>query len=314
MKTIKPGEISQPEFHKLLLSGVAPRPIALVSTIDKKNGVVNLSPFSFFNAFSSNPPIVAVGPAHRATDGTSKDTYTNLLETGECTINAVTYSMVEQSNLSSCNYPSDVDEFIKSGFTKRPSTDVKPPGVAESPFIMECRLLQMIDLAPDVAGSGNMALCKVVRLHVTHSVFDGNVIDPHKIDLVGRMGLSWYARASGNAVFELPQPRWNGIGFDALPESIRSSTILTGNDLAKLASVKQFSKRDIDFPPPDECGEAEDFPIEFNTGNAFGALHALLKAPNNNQILFRENLHKIAQLFLKQGNIEAAWQVLMIPS
>jgi flavin reductase (DIM6/NTAB) family NADH-FMN oxidoreductase RutF len=313
MKTFKPGEVSPQEFHKILLSGVAPRPIALISTIDA-NGAVNLSPYSFFNAFSSNPPVVAVGPAHRGTDGTTKDTYTNLLDTGECVINAVTYSMVEQSNLSSCNFPHEVDEFVKSGFTKRASTFVKPPAVAESPFCMECKLIQMIDLGPDVKGSGNIALCSVELVHVTHSVFTGNVIDSHKMDLVGRMGLAWYARASGEAVFELPQPRWNGIGFDQLPEHIRLSTILTGNDLAKLAGVKELPKRDANFPAPEDCADAEDFKVEFNAGNPAGALHALLERPQTNQVLFRENLHKVAQLFLTQGNIEAAWQTLLLPS
>lgn len=313
MKTFIPGEISHPELHKILLSGIAPRPIALVASINAQ-GIVNLSPFSFFNAFSSNPPIVAIGPAHRATDGSSKDTYSNLLETGECTINAVTYTLVGQSNISSCNYPADVDEFEKSGLSKRESLKVRVPGVSESPFIMECRLIQMIDLAPEIHGSGNMALCKVECIHVSHSVFDGNVIDPQKMDLVGRMGLSWYARASGSSVFALPQPRWNGIGFDALPEPIRTSTILTGNDLAQLAGVRSMPTRQQRFPPPDECGDAEDFTIEYNTGNAFGALHALLRQPHHNQVLFRENLHKVAQLFLRQGKIEEAWQVLLLPA
>jgi flavin reductase (DIM6/NTAB) family NADH-FMN oxidoreductase RutF len=312
MKTIKPGELSKPDFHKLLLSGVAPRPIALVSTVDN-NGIVNLSPYSFYNAFSSNPPVVAFGPAHRATDGTAKDTYINLLQTGECVINAVTHSMVGQSNLSSCNYPPEVDEFVKSGFTKRPSTLVKPPGVAESPFILECKLMQMIDLAPTVEGSGNLALCSVELVHITHSVFTGNAVDPHKMDLVGRMGMAWYTRTSGAAAFELPQPRWNGIGFDMLPEHVRKSTILTGNDLAQLAGVKELPKRDPNFPITDECAEAEDFTVEFNAGNPMGALHVLLNQSVNNQVLFRENLHKICQLFLRQGNIEAAWQVLLLP-
>jgi len=313
MKTFRPGEISHPELHKILLSGVAPRPIALVSTVDA-HGVVNLSPYSFFNAFSSNPPIVAFGPAHRATDGTEKDTYNNLLATGECTISTVTYGMVEQVNVSSCNYPPNVDEFVKSGLTKRASRFVKPPGVAESPFMLECRLVQMIDLAPEVKGSGNLAICRVECIHVTHSVFTGNVIDPHKMDLVGRMGLSWYARANGKALFEVHQPKWNGIGFDELPEHIRLSTILTGNDLARLAGVKDLPKRDPDFPPPEDCADAEDFHVEYHAGNPFGALYVLLNTPLNNQVLFRENLHKIAQLFLKQGNVEAAWQTLLLPS
>jgi flavin reductase (DIM6/NTAB) family NADH-FMN oxidoreductase RutF len=338
MKTFNPREVPHPDIHRLLLSGVAPRPIALVSTMDR-NGVTNLSPYSFFNAFSSQPPVVALGPGHRATDRTAKDTYTNLLETGECTINAVTFPMVEQANLSSCNYAPDVDEFTKSGLTKRASAQVRPPGVAESPFIMECTLLKMIRIADLLAEANaeanaeatagasaeastdaalespsNIALCRVELIHVTHSVFTGNAIDPQKMDLVGRMGLSWYTRARGAAVFELPQPKWNGIGFDALPEHIRQSTVLTGNDLARLAGVKELPKRDVAFPPPDDCADAEDFHVEFNAGSAFGALQVLLKSANTNQVLFRENLHKIAQLFIQQGNLEAAWQTLHIPA
>ncbi len=312
MKSFTPSEISPRELHKILLSGVAPRPIALVGTADPR-GNVNLSPYSFFNAFSSNPPVVAFGPAHRATDGTAKDTYTNLMATGECTISAVTHSMVEQSNLSSCMYPPDVDEFAKAGFTKRPSQDVKPPSVMESPFAMECRLVQMINLAPEIKTSGNMAICRVVRLHVSGSIFNGDVIDPHKIDLVGRMGLSWYVRASGKAVFELPQPHVNGIGIDGLPDHIRKSPILTGNNLAKLAGVERKPARNHDFIKFDASMQAEDFSLELNSGNPYGALYALLTGTPPPPEKLQEKLHKVAQVFLAQDKIEEAWQTLMLP-
>jgi flavin reductase (DIM6/NTAB) family NADH-FMN oxidoreductase RutF len=315
MKTFTPSEISPRELHKIFLSGIAPRPIALVSTTDR-DGKANLSPFSFFNAFSSNPPVVALGPAHRATDGTAKDTYSNLMATGECTISVVTYGMVEQSNLSSCVYPRGVDEFVKAGFTKRQSADVKPPSVFESPFAMECKLVQMIDLAPEVEGSGNLALCRVVRFHLSNSIFesDGVHIDPHRMDLVGRMGLSWYVRANGDALFQLPQPKVQGMGFDALPEHIRRSPILTGNDLAKLASVEKLPSRSRSFPAYDHhAQQAEDFSLELNSGNALGALYALLHGAQQRPEKLQERLHKVAQLFLATNCVDDAWQVLLLP-
>ncbi len=313
MKTFQPQDISPRELHKILLSGVAPRPIALVGTTDR-DGKANLSPFSFFNAFASNPPVVAIGPGHRATDGTSKDTYSNLMATGECTISVVTYGMVEQANLSSCVYPPGVDEFVKAGFTKRKSLDVKPPSVNESPFSMECKLVQMIHLAPEVQGSGNMALCRVVRFHLSNSIFDGENIDPQRMDLVGRMGLSWYTRASGDAVFELAQPKVVGLGIDSLPEHIRKSPILTGNDLAKLASLEQVPKRDRSFPAYDNhAQQAEDFSLELNSGNPLGALYALLHGAQQRPEKLQERMHKVAQLLLSKNRVEEAWQVLLLP-
>jgi flavin reductase (DIM6/NTAB) family NADH-FMN oxidoreductase RutF len=312
MKSFTPNDISPRELHKILLSGVAPRPIALIGTVDR-NGNANLSPYSFFNAFSSNPPVVAIGPAHRASDGTMKDTYANIMATGECTISAVTYAMVEQSNLSSCSYPPHIDEFAKAGFTKRPSEDVKAPSVLESPFALECRLTQMIDLAPEVKGSGNLAICRVVRVHVSGSIFNGDAIDPHKIDLVGRMGLSWYVRASGAAIFEVPQPRANGIGMDSLPESIRKSQILTGNDLAKLAGVEQIPERDVNFTRFPADMQAEDFTLEINSGNPQGALYALLSGAPPPPDQLQEKLHRVARAFLAQGRVQQAWQVLLLP-
>jgi flavin reductase (DIM6/NTAB) family NADH-FMN oxidoreductase RutF len=312
MKSFTPSDIGHRELHKILLSGVAPRPIALVGTMDTR-GNANLSPYSFFNAFSSNPPVVAIGPSHRITDGTQKDTYNNLVSTGECTISAVNYNMVQQSNLSSGHYPPEVDEFAKAGFTKRESVDVKPPSVLESPFAMECRLVQMIDLAPEVKASGNLALCRVVRFHTSGSVFTNDVIDPHKMDLVGRMGLSWYARTSGDALFELPQPRVNGIGIDALPESIRKSPILTGNDLAKLAGLETRPVRDMNFPRFDATMQAEDFSLELHSDNAYGALYALLNSAQKHRESLPDRMHKVAQCFLEQDNVDAAWQTLLLP-
>jgi flavin reductase (DIM6/NTAB) family NADH-FMN oxidoreductase RutF len=315
MKTFTPNEYSPRELHKIFLSGIAPRPIALVGTTNR-DGKANLSPFSFFNAFSSNPPVLAIGPAHRATDGTAKDTYSNLMNTGECTVSVVTHGMIEQANLSSCVFPRGVDEFVKAGFTKRKSIDIASPGVFESPFSMECKLVQMINLAPEVQGSGNLALCRVVRFHLSNSIFDsdGVSIDPHRMDLVGRMGLSWYVRAHSDALFELPQPKVCGIGFDALPEHIRKSPILTGNDLAKLASVESLPHRSRSFPAYDhQSQQAEDFSLELNSGNALGALYALLHGAQQRPEKLQERLHKVAQLFLANNCVEDAWQVLLLP-
>ncbi len=236
MKHYNPDDHPLPFVHRLLLGGVAPRPIALVSTVDAE-GNVNLSPFSFFNAFGANPPIVVVSPAFRGSDGTPKHTYDNILATGEFTVSAVSFDMTEQISLASSNYDRGVDEFVKAGFSRLIPDRVAPPGVAESPFVMECRLLRHID-GGGKPGSGNLMLGEVLMFHVRDDVFDGEQFDIPALDLVARMGGNWYCRAAGDALFELPKPRHNGIGMDALPEHLRQSTILTANDLAKLAGVE----------------------------------------------------------------------------
>ena len=237
MKHIEPKDLPTKEVHQLLLGGVAPRPIALVSTISK-DGAVNLSPFSFFNAFGANPPTVAFSPSTRGRDGTRKDTYYNLKATGECVIQAVTHAMVEQISLASAEYPSEVDEFIKSGLTPVPSDLVKPPRVEESPFQMECRMVQMVPLG-DGPASGNLAICEVVKFHVAEDLFENGVIAPDRIDLVGRNSGNWYTRASGSAMFEVAKPlEKNGLGFDNLPEALLRSRVLTGNNLAQLANCE----------------------------------------------------------------------------
>lgn len=305
MITINPSDIPHRDMHSILLSGVAPRPIALVSTMDS-NGNVNLSPFSFFNAYASKPPIVAIGPAFSAATGKAKDTYLNIIETGECTINSVQYSMVEQINLASCEYERGTDEFVKSGLTKRPSELVKPPMVAESLFSMECKFLENIPLGRDIGGNGNLMLVEVVRLHIAESAFVDGKLHPQRLDLVARMGYNWYARAHGDAVFELAKPRWNGIGFDALPETITSSDILTGNDLAKLAGVKEMPVRDENFPHFPENMNADSLEVELQADNGLGALYAVRNTPFD-----RRTLHRIAKVFLRSDNIDMAWQTLL---
>lgn len=308
MISINPLDIPHGERHSILLSGVAPRPIALVSTMDS-NGNVNLSPFSFFNAYGSKPPIIAIGPAFGAISGKAKDTYLNIIETGECTVNAVQYSMVEQINLASCEYERGVDEFVKSGLTKRASDIVRPPMVAESPFALECKFLENIPLGRDIGGNGNLMLLEAVRFHFAESATVDGKLHPQRLDLVARMGYNWYARASGDAVFELMKPRWNGIGFDGLPEEIRTSEILSGNNLAKLAGVKEHPVKDVSFPNFENLPIADSIEIELQAHNPMGSLYA---AYSQNIQLDRNTRHRIAKAFLENGATNEAWQTLLL--
>lgn len=239
MREFVPSEHPVNLIQQLLLGGVGPRPIALVSTLSP-DGVRNLSPFSFFNAFGANPPIVAFSPARRIRDGSTKDTLHNLTATKECVIQSVTYDMIQQVSLASTEYPPDVDEFVKSGLTPVASDLVKPPRVAESPFHMECKLQQVIPLG-NANGSGNLMICEVLKFHVADNLMVDGIIPPDRIDLVARMGGDYYCRAFGNAIFSVKKPvQTRGIGVDALPEYIRYSDILTGNNLGQLGNVEQI--------------------------------------------------------------------------
>lgn len=237
MRTIIPGEIPTPDFHQFMLGTVAPRPIAFVSTIDK-SGVPNLAPYSFFNAFSSNPPIVVFSSNRRVRNNTTKDTLANIRETGECVINSVSYSIVRQMAVCGVEFPGDVNEFNKSGLTAIPSQFVKPFRVKESPSHMECRLREIITLG-DQGGAGHLILCDVLCIHLSEEVIDERGrIDPDKIDLMGRMGRAYYVRSSGEALHTIPQPQEIiTIGYDQLPESIRLSNVLTGNHLGMLSGM-----------------------------------------------------------------------------
>jgi flavin reductase (DIM6/NTAB) family NADH-FMN oxidoreductase RutF len=237
MLHFEPKDLPVPKVHQYMLGGIQPRPIALVSTISE-DGAVNLSPFSFFNAFGANPPMIAFSPARRGRDGSVKDTYNNLNATRECVVQAVTHAMVQQVSLASAEYPPDVDEFVKAGLTPIKSDIVRPPRVKESPYQMECRLRQMIDLGGR-PGSGNLALCEVVKFHIAEDIIRDGVIHPDLIDLVGRQGANFYCRASGESVFEVAKPvAKTGIGFDNLPEHILRSHVLSANNLAQLANVE----------------------------------------------------------------------------
>ncbi len=238
MRSFDPDIFPPSEIHRLLVGGVAPRPIALVSSLDK-NGKSNLSPFSFFNVFGVNPSVLCFSPAYSGKTGLPKHTMLNILETQECTVSIVTYEMVHQISLASAPYDRGVDEFVKSGLTKRESVKVAPPGVAESPFVMEAKLLHHIDFGKR-HGSANLMICEIVMLHVSENVLTEHLsIDPLLIDQVARLGGAYYTRAK-RGIFALPQPGKPLVGIDRLPEEIRSSPILTGKQLAQLASLEEL--------------------------------------------------------------------------
>lgn len=274
------------QIHQYLLSAVAPRPIALVSTIDKE-GNVNLSPFSFFNVFSANPPIAIFSPARRVRDNTTKHTLENVLEHPECVIHLVSYDMVEQMSLSSTEYDKGINEFTKSGFTQITSDSVKPPRVLEAPVAFECNVLEIKPLG-DQGGAGNLVICEILQIHIEDSILDvDGKIDTLKIDLVSRYGGNWYGRTLSEALFEIPKPiHSTGIGIDQLPEHIKNSSILTGNNLARLANVEKL--------PSEE--EVNNFLIN----------HPDLKAKN------RIKIHKLAKELIEKNEIEQALYTLLI--
>ena len=241
MKTIDPKAVSTAALHGYMLGAVTPRPIAFASTIDSA-GNVNLSPFSFFNVFSANPPIMIFSPARRGRDNTTKHTYENVLQVKEVVINIVNYDIVQQMSLSSTEYGKGINEFEKAGLTPLASQTIKPPRVAESPVQFECRVNEVISLGTE-GGAGNLVICEVLKMHINEAVLDPDgKIDPVKLDAVSRMGGNWYGRAK-QGMFEVPKPLSRlGIGFDQLPEAIRTSKLLTGNDLAMLANVEVLPK------------------------------------------------------------------------
>ncbi len=233
-----PKDLSVREVHRLLIGGVGPRPIALVSTLSEE-GIPNLTPFSFFNAFGANPPVIAFSPSRRGRDASFKDTYYNLIRMKECVIQVVTYSIVEQVNLASTEYPSEINEFIKSGLTPIDSDIVMPKRVKESPFQMECKLLKMESFG-EGGSSANIAICEVLKFHIAEDIFKDGIIHPELIDLVGRMSANFYTRAKGS-IFETEQPRQRKcIGYDSLPEIIKNSFIYSGNNLGKFAAADKI--------------------------------------------------------------------------
>tara|TARA_B110000091_G_C13784807_1_gene462837 strand:- start:18 stop:878 length:861 start_codon:yes stop_codon:yes gene_type:complete len=285
MLSINPKEISVGKLHGYLLGAVAPRPIAFASTIDA-DGNPNLSPFSFFNVFGSNPPIMIFSPARRVRDNTTKHTLENALATKEVVINVVNYAIVQQMSLSSSEYPEGINEFEKAGFTMLPSDEIKPFRVAESPVQFECKVKDVI-FTGDEGGAGNLIVCEVVKIHISDDVLNENgAIDQHKIDLVARAGGSYYTRAR-DGFFEIPKPISTlGIGVDAIPLEIRNSTILTGNNLGMLGNIEQLP--------------AEDTVNNFRKEHPqFIGLELVKK-------------HTFAQEYLSKNDVESAWKVLLL--
>lgn len=240
MLTLNPNEIGTQKTHQYLLGAIGPRPIAFASTIDK-DGNRNLSPFSFFNVFSANPPILIFSPARSGRTGETKNTFDNVKEVPEVVINIVNYNIVQQMSLSSSPYPKDVDEFVKAGLTPIPSETINPFRVKESPVQFECKVNQIVELGQN-GGAGNLIICEVLRIHIQDDILDANgLIDQHKIDLVSRMGGNWYCRANSESMFEIEKPLTTiGIGVDQIPDYIKNNPILSGNDLGLLASVEKL--------------------------------------------------------------------------
>ena len=294
MKTIDPKTVSVTELHAYLLGAVAPRPIAFASTIDKA-GNVNLSPFSYFNVFSSHPPIMVFSPSSRVRDNTSKHTLENVLEHPEVVINIVNYAMIEQMSLASAEYEKGVNEFLKSGLTSVPSQKVKPPRVGESPAAFECKVNQVIKLGEE-GGAGNLVVCEVLLAHFDENILDEKTtINPYKLDAVARMGASYYCRAQGEAIFTLPRPgRKNSMGVDLIPKSIRESNVLTGNNLGQLGMVEQLPDAQMIATFSEEPAVAD-----------------LLERYKDDPLSLSNNLHKLAQTFLEKGETEKAWCVLL---
>ncbi len=237
IKTINPNDISVPERMAIITGAVAPRPIAFAGTIDK-DGKPNLAPFSFYNAFGANPPIMIFSPARRGRDNTVKDTYLNIREIPEVVINVVNYPMVEQMNLASAEYPKGVSEYEKAGFTAVKSEKVKPFRVKESPVQFECKVVDIIETG-DKGGAGMLVIAEILLIHINEEILDeAGKISPNKIDLVGRLGADYYCRLTADSIFTIEKPLSKlGIGFDNLPENIKQSTILSANDVAKLAGL-----------------------------------------------------------------------------
>jgi len=294
MRTIKPKDKPLAEFHNLLLTAIAPRPICFASTIDK-DGNPNLSPFSFFNVFGSNPPTLIFSPARRVRDNTIKHTLENVIETKEVVINVVNYAMVQQMSLASCEYPKGVNEFVKSGFTPIASENVKPFRVKESPVQFECVVKKVIETGQE-GGAGNLIICEILLMHISDDVMTATgQIDQHKIDLVARAGSDWYVRAS-QGLFEVPKPNRNlGMGVDQLADEIRYSKILTGNDIGMLANEQVL---------PD----TDSIEVFKRMNKDLQKIHANFK---DDEMGLKNAIHQLAHEYLEKGKVVEGWKVLL---
>jgi len=293
MLTIDPKEIPVPKLHHYLLGAIGPRPIAFASTIDV-DGNDNLAPFSFFNVFSANPPILIFSPARSGRTNTTKDTYNNVKAIPEVVINVVNYDIVHQMSLASSPFASDVSEFDKAGFTAIDSETIRPKRVAESPVQFECKVIEVKELGQE-GGAGNLVICEVQRIHIAEGILNNEgTIDQHKIDLVSRMGDNWYCRADRNSMFEIQKPITTiGIGFDNIPEDIKKSTILSGNDLGQLGNIEEL---------PNETDVNEFKLIE---------LSELFVELEDSPQKLEDELHTRAKKLLTEHKVEEAWMTLL---
>jgi len=295
MLSITPGEISTATLHAHMLASIAPRPICFASTVDKE-GNVNLSPYSFFNAFGSNPSTLIFSPARRVRDNTIKHTLENVMETMEVCINVVNYDMVWQMSLASTEYEKGINEFEKSGFTELPSDIIRAPRVKESPVQFECKVREIIETGTE-GGAGNLIVCEIVKMHINEAVLDDNQrIDQNKIQLVSRLGGNWYGKTYGDSLFEIEKPvKIKGIGVDIIPENIRLSTVLTGNNLGQLGNVEAL-------PTEADIIDFSENSLEYQNLKTRFALHA--------ESLEYER-HLLAQRFLSLGDVQSAWKILL---
>jgi flavin reductase (DIM6/NTAB) family NADH-FMN oxidoreductase RutF len=287
------SKLTIPEKQAWLQHAIAPRPIAFASTIDK-NGHVNLSPFSFFNLFSSNPPIVIFSPSRKGRDNTLKHTLLNVQEVPEVAINICDYNMVQQMSLSSCEYEKNVDEFVKAGFTKLTSTIIKPPLVSEAKIKMECKVIEVKSLGNE-GGAGQLVIAEVLIMHVDDSILkeDKTMIAQQKMQHIARLGGDWYCKVTSDNLFEVPKPNTKlGIGVDALPASIKNSRVLSGNNLGMLANVHALPT--------------------FNPAFTDDTVKNIIQYYNLNQESLEEELHKYAADLLSKNEVEKAWQVLLM--
>jgi len=293
MLTLDPKELPVPKVHQYLLGAIGPRPIAFASTIDT-DGNHNLAPFSFFNVFSANPPILIFSPARSGRTNTTKDTYNNVKQVSEVVINIVNYDLVHQMSLASSPYPAGTSEFVKSGLTPIKSDLIKPMRVAESPVQFECKVNEVVELGHE-GGAGNLVICEVVKIHIREEVLDANqMIDQKKIDLVARMGGNWYCRADENSMFEIAKPITTcGIGYDNIPEDIKNSKILTGNDLGFLGGIEDL---------PNETDVNEYKLLE---------LSDLFLSLEDEPDALEAALHRKAQQLLKENKLNEAWMTLL---
>lgn len=294
MLSLKISDLSTAELQNYLQYAIAPRPICFASTIDKE-GNVNLSPFSFFNLFSTNPPVCIFSPARRVRDNTTKHTLENVLEVPECVINIVNYNMVQQTSLASVEYAKGVNEFLKAGFTELKSELVKPPRVAEAPVQFECVVNEVISLGKN-AGAGNLILAEIKLIHIHEEILDADgKIDQQKIDLVARLGGDWYCRVTKENLFKVAKPvRTMGIGVDALPNNIKYSKVLTGNNLGQLGNVEHL-------PLTEEIELLKNIP---EIKDFLGTL------PQNSSVREVE-LHSFARQYLEKGDVQTAWKILL---